>query len=84
MPAYGEKLLSISKDLVSQGFYKQNGKQIEVVTTAAVGGNVITDENENVLEIAGVGSLELSEHRSGLRIVSGMMIFFLTFAVVGL
>ena len=49
----------------------QGEKEVEVVTSAAVGGNVLTNEKENELEIAGVLSLVLKKNKSGLRLVSG-------------
>mmetsp|Transcript_15993 Transcript_15993/g.19842 ORF Transcript_15993/g.19842 Transcript_15993/m.19842 type:complete len:358 (-) Transcript_15993:88-1161(-) len=51
-------------------FKSSNGKQIEVITSGAVGGNIETDPAGDVLGLSGMKSIKADASVSGLRIVS--------------
>lgn len=52
------------------GFFVHNGKRLEVITTAAVGGNITTNPNGDRLSLSGMKSIELTSKSSGFRIVN--------------
>lgn len=51
------------------GFYNKSDKKLEVIVSAAVGGNAETDTSKNQLEIEGVGGLVLNKSISGIRVI---------------